>query len=247
MEKSEPPQQARISTGIEGLDKILSGGIPSKNQVIVGGGPGAGKTLLSMEILYHNAKRGIHCAFVALEEPEKEVLSNFKKAFPAYSDISDLVKSNVLVMGGQDVAAKIQSGVDSESYSFSNIASSIEAIIKSNDSKCVVIDSLSLIKLIFSEMSSYRKCLLSLSSDMRRLAATTIMTLELPHTGSRDMLFGPEFFVFDGTIMMYQNLEENKRIFNMEVMKMRGSSHSLSLTPYEITSKGFKVFSAKEE
>ena len=52
----------RIKSGIEGLDSMLDGGIPEHNQTIIAGGPGAGKTLLSFEILYRNAKAGIAIA-----------------------------------------------------------------------------------------------------------------------------------------------------------------------------------------
>ena len=52
-------QTNMIKTGIEGLDDLIGGGIPFANQVVLAGGPGAGKTLLSFEILYRNAKVGI--------------------------------------------------------------------------------------------------------------------------------------------------------------------------------------------
>ncbi len=236
----------RLSTGIEGLDTILFGGIPLGNQVVVGGGPGAGKTLLCFEIIYQNAKMGIPCAFIALEEQEKVVLNNFKRAFPAFSDVDELVSSNKIVLAGEEVAAKIQVGSDSESYSFGNVLSSMENVIRSNGAKCVVIDSLSLIKLMFGKSTVYRRYMLALSSNLRRLGVTSLLTVELPRTNRGDMVFSPEFFIFDGTIVMYQNLEEDKRAFNLEVVKMRGSNHSLSFAPYEITNKGFKVFSISE-
>lgn len=235
-----------MPTGIDGLDALLYGGVPLGNQVLVAGGPGAGKTLLCFEILYNNAKRGVSCTFIALEEQEKVVLSNFKAAFPALSDVDDLIANNMLLLAGEEVAPKIEVGSDSESYSFGNVISSIESIIRSNNSKCVVIDSLSLIKLMFNNQSLYRKYMLALSSNLRKLGVNSFLTIELPHTERNDLVFSPEFFIFDGTIVMYQGVEDNKRTFSIEVIKMRGSNHSLSLSPYEISNKGFKVFSVSE-
>ena len=80
---------ARIKSGIEGLDSMLDGGIPEHNQTIIAGGPGAGKTLLSFEILYHNAKAGIPGVFIALEEKPEVLLSNVKQAFKEFKDIDN--------------------------------------------------------------------------------------------------------------------------------------------------------------
>jgi KaiC/GvpD/RAD55 family RecA-like ATPase len=37
----------RVVTNIPGLDEILNGGIPERNVVLLSGGPGTGKTILS--------------------------------------------------------------------------------------------------------------------------------------------------------------------------------------------------------
>ncbi len=233
----------RINTGVEGLDDLLYGGVPELNQVVVAGGPGSGKTLLSMEILYHAAKRGIPAAFIALEEDPKTVVKNFKSAFPSFSDVDDLINNGTLVVGGEDAAMRIQSTSDSESYSFGNIVSDIETIVGTNNAKLVAIDSVSLIKLMISDNLTYRKSMLALTSNLRRLGVTGIMTAEMPSSERKDLKFSQEFFIFDGILAMYQMGEADKRTLGMEIVKMRGSNHSWSLVPYEITSGGFKVYS----
>ncbi len=44
-----------IQTGISGLDRILFGGIPEGNLILIEGGPGAGKTLMGIEFIYRGA------------------------------------------------------------------------------------------------------------------------------------------------------------------------------------------------
>lgn len=236
----------RVSTGIEGLDALLYGGVPAGNQVLLCGGPGAGKTLLSLEILYNNAKRGIPCTFIALEEQADIVLKNFKRSFTELDDIDDLISKNLVFITGSDTATKIQAGSDSEAYSFSGVVSDIESLVKTNDSKCVAIDSVSLMKLMLGNVLLYRKSMVMLAANLRKMGVTGFLTLEMPSVQKSDISFTPEFFIFDGTVVMYQNWEENKRVFNIEVVKMRGSNHSFALSPYEITSRGFKVFSLSE-
>jgi len=41
----------RVKTGVPGLDDILHGGIPRRNIVLISGGPGTGKTIMSQQFL----------------------------------------------------------------------------------------------------------------------------------------------------------------------------------------------------
>ena len=41
-----------IPTGVEGLDELISGGLPKGRVILVVGGPGAGKTILASQFLY---------------------------------------------------------------------------------------------------------------------------------------------------------------------------------------------------
>ncbi len=226
----------RVSTGVEGLDQLTYGGIPLMDQVIIAGGPGSGKTLLSMEILYNAAKRGIHSSFIALEEEPATVIKNFKNAFPVFADVDRLISEGALIVGATS---------DSESYSFGNIVSDIEAIVQSNDSKLVAIDSVSLLKLLISDKLLYRKSMIALTSNMRRLGVTSLLTAEMASSERKDLKFSQEFFIFDGIIAMYQMEQADRRSLGVEVVKLRGSNHSWSLVPYEIMPDGFKVYSVQ--
>jgi circadian clock protein KaiC len=245
MEGSEK-SRGRLSTGIEGLDAITYGGIPESNQVIVAGGPGCGKTLLTFEILYNNAKKGIPCTYLTLEESQQNVLQNFKSTFPNFSDIDALIEEKKIILAGNETASKVQTGTDSQSYAFSSVLSDIEDIVHTNNSKCLVIDSLSILKLMLGDVLVYRKSMFALSLNLKRLGVTSFLTMEMQHTTRQAMSFSPEFFIFDGTIVMYQSIEENKRVYGLEVLKMRGSNHSMSVSPYEITDKGFRIFTISE-
>lgn len=236
----------RVKTGITGLDAMLNGGIPYADQIIIAGGPGAGKTLLAFEILYHNAKAGVPTAFIALEEQPETVVKNAKQAFPDFSDIDDLVSSKMLFVDGEDPASKITPSSDSSAYSFGNVVSEIEGLIKVNNAKVVVIDSISLLKLMLPDKLVYRKSMIALVSNLRRLGVTTILTSEISSYERDRLRFNEEFFIFDGLVTMYQTGEEDKRVFAMEVVKLRGSAHSKALSPYDITPQGFRIFTLEQ-
>ncbi len=64
----------RVSSGIDGLDNMLKGGFIRRRHVLIGGGPGTGKTMLGTQFLYKGAKQGEKGVFISLEEPAKKSL-----------------------------------------------------------------------------------------------------------------------------------------------------------------------------
>ena len=237
---------ARVKTGISGLDFMLNGGVPEGNQVLIAGGPGAGKTLMGFEILYRNALAGVKGAFISLVEKPDMLLKNAKFAFKGFTDIDDMVKNGEIIIGGEDPASKLQTQSDSAMYSFGNIISDIESIIKQNNAKCVVIDSISLMKMVLNDNFNYRKSMLLLSESLHRLGVTAFLTVEVDFSDRSKLKYSTEFFIFDGIIMLYQLGKEDRRTLTAEIVKMRGSNHSWALSPYEITEKGFKVYTVEQ-
>jgi len=235
-----------VKTGIEGLDAILYGGIPELNQVILAGGPGAGKTLLSFEFLYRNAKMGNPGILFALEENSKKVIENAKSAFSTFDDIDELIDKGLLTVESEEPAAHLQQSEGSTTYEFGRILSDIESTVSSAKATRVVIDSLSLLDLIVSDPMTYRRSMLALVNNLRRLGVTSLLTSELSNPERAKLEFKSEFFIFDGIIVMYQVGEEEKRKLALEVIKMRGNNHSFVTTPYEITPKGFKIYAAEQ-
>jgi circadian clock protein KaiC len=64
-------------TGISGLDEITEGGLPLGRPTLVCGGPGCGKTLLSMEYIVRGAlEYGEPGVFMAFEEKAEELALN---------------------------------------------------------------------------------------------------------------------------------------------------------------------------
>ena len=64
-----------ISTGILGLDDVLSGGFPLGHFFLVQGEPGAGKTTLGLQFLMEGGRHGEHVLYVTLSESEHETRS----------------------------------------------------------------------------------------------------------------------------------------------------------------------------
>ncbi len=234
----------RVKTGIKNFDAIIAGGIPRGNQVALAGGPGAGKTLFSFEYLYNNAKEGNVSLMFSLEETSDMIIENAKAAFPDFNDIDDLISQNKLVIYGSEKTGQyVQRDTDGGSYSFNELVSGIGSLVSSYNASNLVIDSITVIKLMIKDKLSYRQLTMDLINNLRSQNVTSLMTIELDTATKEEIQFKSEFFMYDGIISLYLEGEGNNRVPILEVIKMRGSDHSFSTYPYEIKSNGIKVLS----
>jgi circadian clock protein KaiC len=64
---------ANLSTGVTGLDRILSGGLTPNRLYLVEGIPGSGKTTLALQFLRSGAANGESVLYVTLSETEEEL------------------------------------------------------------------------------------------------------------------------------------------------------------------------------
>jgi circadian clock protein KaiC len=87
---------AKCPTGITGLDEITGGGLPLGRPTLVCGGPGCGKTLLSMEFVVRGAVTyGEPGVFMSFEETSEELAKNVASLG---FDLADLEKQKLLAL-----------------------------------------------------------------------------------------------------------------------------------------------------
>ena len=69
-----PVDHPRCVSGIEGLDDILAGGLPSNCFYLIQGDPGSGKTTLALQFLLEGVRRGEKVFYITLSETRAELL-----------------------------------------------------------------------------------------------------------------------------------------------------------------------------
>ena len=233
----------RITTGDKELDKMIDGGIPAGDHVLIAGGPGAGKTLACFEFLYKNALKGTKGVYVSLEEKADVIINNSKDAFLDFDKIDTLLKNKKIVMCEEDMEEII---AESESkgerrYAFSKVMADIVSTIQKTKAKCVVVDSVSVFKLFLKDQLDYRVLTVSLLSLLKESGVTSMSTLELQDPVFAQSEFYPEFFLYDGLILLQTQIGSSNAIPSLQVVKMRGTDHSYRNIPYKVTHSGIKL------
>lgn len=95
----------RLSTGIEGLDNLLSGGIPPGFFIALVGMPGTGKTIACIHFVWAGLKRGESAIYVTTEESRESIIrqaAQFKMDFEKAIGEKRLVVIDALMRGASD-------------------------------------------------------------------------------------------------------------------------------------------------
>jgi len=223
----------RISTGVEGLDKMLNGGLIPGRAYLVKGGPGAGKTTLAMHFLMEGIKNKEKGLYITFEEP----LSTLKEDMSKFG--FNLDHPNIKIVDATPVGEKkmIFADVLYEEFatSFEKLARTISEEIKAEKYSRIVIDPLTMIKLTILDELEYRRTFMTFLKTISKYKATILFTSELMDSDIEE-------YLVSGVIELRVIEEQGKTLRGIKIIKFRGSTFDEELRPYRITSKGIKVY-----
>jgi KaiC/GvpD/RAD55 family RecA-like ATPase len=231
-----------LKTGIIGLDEMLGGGFPEGKVILVCGGPGAGKTIMSIQCMVQALERGEPCVFATLEEPLSNIKANalaFGWDIDAWERKGLLRTMNLFMVPGTNILnARDRDTGDTELFTIKEITDAAKTL----KAKWVFIDPLT--SLVIHEPRSGRKRYVigELFESLRRLGCNAIVVSEAaPQEGD----FYMEQFLADGVILLQKDIREYQLIKTIRIDKMRGMQFDEQPRRYTITSRGFQVFNAE--
>lgn len=209
----------KIKTGIHNMDRLLGGGVPEKETLLVKGEPGAGKTNLGLEFLYRGAEKGQNGLFISFQDSKDEVLraTTFDWEFEKYVDSGTI---NIRKM---------------DPYRYEQVADMLRGMIKENNADRVVIDPITDLDLYIDSRKDIRKNLLSVKKEIASLDATAMLLAE------NEEATEIEEEVADGIINMTVKRDGGQVRREIYVKKLRGSDFNHSVHNYILNSDGLKV------
>jgi len=225
----------RIPTGISGLDEMLRGGLPEGRTFLVCGGPGAGKTILSMQFLLEGVKNKEKGLFIALEEQSTELIEDMKQFGWDLSKIKIIDTTQEVSSGVW--ALKTDSVVSRPELNLPNIINTIQTRLQDYKPKRIVIDSVTSIRMLYNDPSSVRKDILSLINFLSKTGCTTLLTME-----SFDGAICMEEFLVSGVLKIVRIEKEGETLTTIKIEKMRGISFDKHTRPMKINENGIVVF-----
>jgi RecA-superfamily ATPases implicated in signal transduction len=224
-----------VDTGVDGLNTMLGGGIPSGSSTLVLGSYGAGKTTMGIHFAHRGALNGENVVYFTLEERKEGIIlasKSYNKDFSPYLD------KNLFLLNPGTV----------EFVEMLKSEGNFKASIESLKPKRIVIDSISLILMVAENDVLKRNVIINLSNALRDLNVTSFLLAEsnvsIPYS-SRD---GLAEFVSDGVISLQNRYDDSigSTTSIIRVLKMRLTNHDRKARPYSIGSNGIEILAKSE-
>ncbi|MEM3362007.1 MAG: ATPase domain-containing protein [Candidatus Anstonellaceae archaeon] len=220
----------RISTGIEGLDRIIGGGFIKGSLITIAGSTGSGKTTFGIQFLVEGAKRNEAGMFISFDQPKYLIYGNMSSFM---WDLNKLEREKKLL---------IIEYPHNELNSFFQKENAIIDIIDTLGVERVVLDPIGPLLNAFLQEKN-QLFMHKFINSLRKWGTTTLLIAEekhldqsaIPHTDH-----GIENYT-DGFIHLGWKIAKNKRIRVIDIIKMRGSAHENSLYQYLIDINGITI------
>jgi len=226
----------RSKIGIELLDSDLGGGFPSGNIILVSGSSGVGKTTFCMQFLFKGVELGEKGVFFTSSETVSK-LKKYQSNFSFY-DPEQVKSGAVTIVDLWSISDKL--GLNPERYDAEEaniLFEVIRDIVKEIGAKRLVIDSITSLCYRLQTRDMIRDFIFKLGSSLSILNCTTLLTSEVPPMVFQFSQYEIEEFISDGIIFMSDVERQGDLIRTLQIIKMRGTSHSRSKYVLNMSSK----------
>jgi circadian clock protein KaiC len=210
----------RLSSGVEGLDRMLHGDVYRDSITLVEGMAGIGKTTLCLHFMVAAAKKGERSLFISFEEPIGQIRRMLEGFGIDYKRLGDKFRIEAYVPEALTPLHYYKLLRDLfEEYKPNVLAMDTVTAMRHTLPEEDFISFMRYLQLLCKE----KQLTVFLTSSM----GTLVMTRTSEISTLADNIF----------LIRYRELE-NKTAREILVMKMRGSPHETQVMPFKITDKG---------
>ncbi|KAA9007794.1 ATPase domain-containing protein [Histidinibacterium aquaticum] len=230
---AEPVFESRVTTGVNGLDRVLGGGYPEGRIMLVEGAPGTGKTTLALQFLVEGARQGKRGVFfsIAQSRPELEMI-----AASHGFDLDDIEVYTPEL--GERERTEVFS-VDSNQSDLVELMEDVAQSLDKHEPALFVFDSLLELRLLADGQTHYRRELLNLRRKLREVECTSLLVDHLEPTGGERNAEGVVHGVIKlETVTPPIGVPQQR----LTVTKLRGARYTQGYHDFKIEVGGLRVF-----
>jgi circadian clock protein KaiC len=224
------PSLELIDTGVPGLNEVLGGGLPALSFNLIAGGPGSGKTTLTMQLLFANATKERPALYFTLLGETGLKMLRYQQQFEFF-DLKRVGSEVHFLNLSEEALTGDLEGV------LTRITKEIERLHPA----IVVVDSFRSLLRTQGVHPADRE----LEHFVQRLAlhlTTWEITSFLIGEYAENELRDPVFTVADGIIWLSQEVNRNSVVRRLQVVKARGMGSMPGMHTMRMTRAGVQVF-----
>jgi len=224
-------ESERCRTGIEGLDRILGGGLPRSSITLVTGDCGTGKSSLALEFLVRGAMFGEKGLLVNTVEPFGKLISSIPRF--EFSDKDYFEGEEIMTLELPDLleSAGLMEQVKEEK-AILDLCARLQETILENGIRRLVLDSLTPLHFEIGSERLVHHLLRRISQILYENDCTGILVSD---SGPFSEI---EKIVADGVLVMSNYDRGGDLLRTMQVIKMKGADHSRSRYAIDLTTMG---------
>lgn len=227
-----------ISTGNEGLDLILKGGLPPRRLYLLEGAPGSGKTTLALQFLREGVRQGEKALYITLSETQEElsaVAASHGWSIDEF-DIFEFSTASEVFGDGRE-----QSILHPWEMELGETIRLIQEEVEKVNPKRVVFDSLSEMRLLSQDPLRYRRQVLALKQFFAGRDATVILVDDM--SGNATDRDAHLHSLCHGVITLERlTLDFGAARRRLQVQKLRGVDFVAGFHDFDILKGGLSVY-----
>jgi circadian clock protein KaiC len=166
------PIDARLHTGVEGLDEVLAEGLPCNCFYLIQGDPGSGKTTLALQFLLEGVRRGEKALYITLSETKEELLKVARSHGWSLEGIGLFELSAIEALVRPDAHTTVFHPSEIE---LTKVTDQLLNEIRNTRPSRIVFDSLSEFRLWAETALRYRRQLLNLKQELAKYQSTVLL------------------------------------------------------------------------
>ncbi len=221
--------QERTPSGVDGLDKIIGGGLWKGSSTLLVGATGTGKTTLALQFAIEGTRQGVRSLYVNFQENPNQMARSIR-------NLSD-----------RDVQQTIESGLDMLYVSpvevqIDSVIVTLFRMIQEKGAGRVIIDSIGDLAMCASDPQRLHDYLYALVQQFAVKGITAMFTLEIGarSTDDAESALGRVSYMSDNVLWLSLN-HDTKTHREITCTKARGSEQSLANHEFYIAKYGLHI------
>ncbi len=213
----------RVTTGIAGLDEMLSGGFLEGSSVLLRGAPGTGKTTVGLQYLVHGARKGEPGLLISFEEFPQSLHRDAEALGWNLKEFEDRELLHLHFTSPQVLLESLQSP-----------ESSLSRLLLDGGIRRIVFDSVTHFTRVTNDPVELRKVYNIVINALKREQVTSLLLGEESSFENQRFEQGKLSYIVDAIVLLRFVEIDSAMQRAMVVIKMRGSDHAKDIRRFEI-------------